>query len=87
MNREELKKIIEETEGDYGITHCEAANRILAALEDERKGEVVLADVVAGEPLQLFKGRGDNKSVALIPVPYRLVKNKTGKIVLITEDK
>ena len=43
MTRQELVKIINDHEGDYGITSDECANRILAALESERVGEVVVA--------------------------------------------
>lgn len=62
----------------------EIADRLLAAIEAERKGEVVLWEGTAkagGPEFMLRTSHGDNPSVCLFPIEYAKVKGKTGQLI------
>jgi hypothetical protein len=66
-----------------------ALSKIITLVDGERAKEVVLWEGLckAGQPdFQIFKGRGDNESVVLVPVPYKTIKGRKGRLVFLPDD-
>lgn len=55
ISKERLVEIIQKTDGYYGITYEEAADRILYALKDERTEELAVSTEEPTEPIAIIK--------------------------------